>query len=55
MLAVAKRFERGPIRVSAFPYVFRMANFRLKIIERRSESSVATGGEVGNYWCMFVK
>jgi len=55
-----KRFERKPIksRVSAFPDVFSVANFRLKSAKRGSEPRVRfrlATGEFSNNWCMFVK
>ena len=61
MIAVAKRFERRPIksRVGAFPDVFSSTNSRFKGTEsRRSEPRVRfrlATVEFGNYWCMFVK
>ena len=60
VVAITKRFERGPIksRVSAFPDIFSMTNFRLARTKSRSEPRVGfrlATGEFGNYWCMFVK
>ena len=56
MVAVTKRFERGPVksRVSAFPDVFSVTIFRLKRAETRSEPRVrfrlATGECANNRW-----
>jgi len=60
VVAVAKRFEGRPVksRVGAFPDVFSSTNSRFNGTESRSEPRarfrLATG-EVGNFWCMFVK
>jgi len=60
VVAVAKRFERRPIksRMGAFPDVFSSTNSRFKGTESRSVPRVRfrlATGELGNYWCMFVK
>jgi len=63
VVAVKKRFERGPIRsrVGAFPDVFSTANSKFKGME--STLHVNQGllrfrlgaGGFGNNWCMFVR
>jgi len=57
VVAVMKRFERGPIksRVRAFSDVFSMTNFRLKSAEGRSEPSVAFRLATGEFGAYFVK
>jgi len=52
VVAVAKRFERGPIksRVGAFPDVFSVANFRLKSAESGSEPRVGFRLASGEFW-----
>ena len=45
-------------RVGAFPDVFSSTNSRFNVTESRSEPRVRfrlATGEVGNFWCMFVK
>jgi len=60
VVAIAERFERGPIksRVGSFPDVFNITNGRFKGTQSRSESRVSfrlATGKFGNNWCLFVK